>query len=143
MWASSVLMALSTCTLTQRPNERPVDPGRCLFTLENVVLTPGWDSYGGRHSSLPSLRLMSSFEGSFLSDLPIFSPTDDGSLAWATARTSSPTHPLALTTTLISTVGLRGPSEETPSNYALCRTHTHNLCVQQNITSCKASVHAW
>lgn len=50
-----------------------MDPGRCLFTLENIVLAPGWDSYGGHHSSLLRLRLISSFEGSLLSDLPIFS----------------------------------------------------------------------
>lgn len=37
----------------------------CLFTLENVVLTPGWDSYRGHRSSIP---LISLFESSFLSD---------------------------------------------------------------------------
>lgn len=39
-----------------------MDTAWCWFTLENVVLTPGWDSYGGRHSSLlvsfPHLRAL-------------------------------------------------------------------------------------
>lgn len=52
------------------------------------------------------------------------SPTDYTSFAWATTRTSSPTHSLALAATLISTVGFRGLSEETPSNYAPCNTYT-------------------